>query len=135
MAEVRVQIDERAVRLLAHDPGVVAAMDRATAELVSEIKRRAPVSPVTSGHSGHLRSSVRAFREADGSIVIGPTASYAEYVISGTRPHLIRSHGPYSLHNAGTGQYFGPVVHHPGTAPDPFVEQAVREVAARRMQL
>jgi hypothetical protein len=98
---------------------------------VNEMKRRCPVSPVGSDHdSGHLRSSVQAFRQGDG-IIIGPTADYARFVVEGTRPHIIRSHGPWPLRNRATGQVFGPEVHHPGTRANPFVSEAAREVAAR----
>ena len=57
--------------------------------------------------------------------IIGPTAPYAVYVQNATEPHVIRAHGPYSLHNAQTGQYFGPVVHHPGTKPNDFMGKIV----------
>ncbi|MGH3275993.1 MAG: HK97 gp10 family phage protein [Streptosporangiaceae bacterium] len=130
--EVKISWSDTALRLLATDPAVLAGMDRVTAQLVSEMKRRCPVSPVYSGHeSGHLRSSVRAFRQGNDSVIIGPTADYAKFVVEGTRPHIIRAHGDYSLHNRATGRYFGRVVHHPGTAPNPFVTEAAQEIAAR----
>jgi hypothetical protein len=47
----------------------------------------------------------------------------------GTRPHIIRSHGPYPLRNRRTGQVFGPVVHHPGTQPRPFLRPALDDGA------
>jgi hypothetical protein len=134
MADVRVTFSEDAVRLLAETPEVQAAVDRTASELVSAMKARCPVSPVDSEHvSGHLRSSIHAFRTGDG-VLIGPTASYAEFVIHGTPPHEIRSHGPWSLHSKATGKYFGRVVHHPGTSPQPFVAEALHEVAARHPQ-
>jgi hypothetical protein len=129
MAGVRVQFDEHAIRLLAEDPAVRAAMDRTSAQIVNEMKRRCPVSPVGSGHeSGHLRSSIHAFRQGDG-ILIGPTASYARYVVEGTPPHIIRSHGPWPLRDEH-GHVFGRVVHHPGTRAQPFVSEAAQAVAA-----
>jgi hypothetical protein len=130
--DIRVVIDDHAVKLLADHPAVRAAIDRTQGELVNEMKRRCPVSPVGSGHeTGHLRSSIRAFRQGDGSIIIGPTADYARYVIEGTPPHEIRSHGPWPLRNRETGRVFGPVVHHPGTQANPFVREAATEVASR----
>ena len=136
MAEVHIQFDESAIRLLAdpnHNPALAALMDRVAGELVNAVKREAPVSPVASGHSGHLRSSVHAFRQPDGSILIGPVADYAKYVIGGTEPHLIRSHGDYSLHSRVTGRYFGRTVRHPGTRPNGFVERALERVAAEHL--
>lgn len=71
--------------------------------------------------SGTLRNSIRAFRESDESILVGPTAPYAEYVEEDTRPHVIRSTGPWPLRNRRTGQVFGPVVNHPGTTGQHFI--------------
>jgi hypothetical protein len=42
----------------------------------------------------------------------------------GSAPHIIRAHGPYSLHS-DDGEYFGPVVHHPGTPAQPFMRPAL----------
>jgi len=83
--------------------------------------------------SGHLRNSVRAFREPDGSVIIGPTADYAAYVNDGTRPHIIRSHGPWPLRNRATGQVFGPVVHHPGTVGVHFIERTAAALGGTRI--
>jgi len=131
VADVRIVWDEAAVALIPEDPSVLALMDHTAGRLVSAMKREAPVSPVGSDHdSGNLRRSVLSFRQGDGSIIIGPTADYAKYVIEGTVPHIIRSHGPWPLRNAETGQVFGPVVHHPGTAANNFIERAVLAVAA-----
>jgi hypothetical protein len=129
-APVKVIWDDAAVHLWSHaDPSCLAALDAAAAALTLAMKRRCPVSPVGALHqSGFLRSSIRAFRLPDGSIIVGPTAPYAEYVTDGTAPHIIHSKGPWSLHNAETGQYFGPEVHHPGTAPNHFVVEAVGDV-------
>lgn len=73
--------------------------------------------------SGNLRRSIRSFRLSDGGAIIGPTAWYAKYVNNATRPHEIRSHGPWPLRNRATGQVFGPVVHHPGTIGSHFIER------------
>lgn len=42
----------------------------------------------------------------------------------GSPPHVIRAHGRYSLHD-DEGNYFGPVVHHPGTPAQPFLRPAL----------
>lgn len=49
----------------------------------------------------------------------------------GSAPHPIDAHGPYSLHNAETGQYFGPHVNHPGTPAQPFLRPAIYRHRAR----
>jgi hypothetical protein len=85
--------------------------------------------------SGYLRSSIHAFRLPDGSVIIGPTAPYGKFVNDGTLPHEIHSHGPWPLRNRATGQVFGPVVHHPGTRAQPFIQQALDAVPGIRMEL
>jgi len=83
--------------------------------------------------SGRLRESVRAFRQRDGSVIIGPTADYARYVNDGTRPHIIRSHGPWPLRNRVTGQIFGRIVHHPGHQPGAhFIERTAEALGGAR---
>jgi hypothetical protein len=52
-----------------------------------------------------------------------PKATYAPFVESGTGPHIIRAVNKRVLANTKTGQVFGPVVHHPGTKPNPFMER------------
>lgn len=54
-----------------------------------------------------------------------PKASYAPYVEFGTAPHIIRAVNKRVLANTQTGQVFGPVVHHPGTKANPFMERIV----------
>lgn len=52
-----------------------------------------------------------------------PKAAYASYVEFGTAPHIIKAVNAKSLANKNTGQFFGPVVHHPGTKANPFLER------------
>lgn len=54
-----------------------------------------------------------------------PRATYAPYVEFGTEPHTIRAVNKRVLANKDTGQVFGPVVHHPGTKANPFMERIV----------
>ena len=54
-----------------------------------------------------------------------PKAAYAPYVEFGTGPHIIRAVNKRTLANTETGQIFGPVVHHPGTKANPFMERIV----------
>jgi hypothetical protein len=143
---VRVVWDMSAVKLLAvRNPKVRAGQDRLAGRLVVAMKAAAPVSKVqpvyASGGatveggtrypgdfplrpSGYGRNSIRAFRLPDGGIVVGPTAPYMRFVNEGTPPHEIRSTGPWPLRNRATGQVFGPLVHHPGTAPTYFIQKA-----------
>jgi hypothetical protein len=52
-----------------------------------------------------------------------PKATYAPYVEFGTAPHIITAVNKRVLANVKTGQVFGPVVHHPGTKANPFMER------------
>src|ERR1700684_758693 len=48
-----------------------------------------------------------------------PKASYAPFVEFGTAPHIIRPVKARVLANKETGQFFGTLVHHPGTKANP----------------
>lgn len=134
MAEVRIAWDDAAIRMDTESEhnAIGRGMRRLADRAVLEMKRRCPVSPVGSGRSGTLRSSIRAIRQADGSYLIGPTATVGppwqppQYlgplVERGTGPHPIDSHGPWPLRNRRTGQVFGRHVNHPGTRPQPFID-------------
>ncbi|WP_051966511.1 hypothetical protein [Kitasatospora mediocidica] len=78
--------------------------------------------------TGALKESIENHME-DRDLIISATGgddgrSYAAYVELGTRPHIIRSHGPWPLRSAD-GEVFGPVVHHPGTVAKPFLRPAL----------
>lgn len=57
-----------------------------------------------------------------GTVVVG-TDHWAptEY---GSEPHIIESTGDHSLSN-GTGEFYGRIVHHPGTPEQPFMRPAL----------
>jgi hypothetical protein len=150
VAEVTITFDEAVIAGLAKNTDVAAVMDMLAGRVLSAQKARCPVSPVqpvyASGGatvaggtryagdfplrpSGYLRSSCRALREPDGSVIIGPTAPYGIWVNNGTPPHVIESHGPWPLRNRATGQVFGPIVHHPGTRPQPFITDSLSAIA------
>ncbi len=132
--DVHIEWDDAAVKLLAsaHNPEIAAVIDRVSAAVVSSMKFLCPVSPVcaeSARPSGYLRSSIHAFRLADGDVIVGPTADYAEYVNNDTRPHVIESHGPWPLRSKCPPAVFGRVVHHPGTRGQHFIERSVQGTA------
>jgi len=55
----------------------------------------------------------------------GEGAEHWATVEYGSRPHIIESHGPWSLHNVEEDEYYGQVVHHPGTPEQPFMRPAL----------
>lgn len=93
--------------------------------------------------TGHLAESVHKSEEfaadepasfPDYATGVGSNLEYAAAQELGARPHSIDAHGPYSLHNAETGEFFGPHVNHPGNRPQPYLRpalvQAVEELDA-----
>lgn len=153
-SQVRIVWDDAAIRLDTARPG--SAADRGMRQLadmaVQEIKRRLPVytGPPRPGptaqhprqharRSGTLRSSVRSFRQNDGSYLIFPTDQVAPGVFlgalleRGTRPHRITSSGPWSLYSGATRRYYGRTVMHPGTRPRPAIREAAAAMNGRRV--
>jgi hypothetical protein len=62
----------------------------------------------------------------DGEARIAALAPYAIYVVNGTAPHEIKPRNARVLcFKAGGKMIFTPVVHHPGTKPNPFMQEAV----------
>lgn len=84
--------------------------------------RNAPVD------TSKLRQNINA--KASGlEGTVGPNmrvTPYAWFVHEGTRPHIIRVKRAKVLASK-KGIIFGPVVHHPGTKPNPFVERTADE--------
>ena len=56
---------------------------------------------------------------------VGPTVDYAKYVEFGTAAHIIQAINKKVLANRKKGLIFGKVVHHPGTAANPFMERII----------
>ncbi len=60
------------------------------------------------------------------SAVIGSASPVAGYVTYGTSPHTIAAVTARALHwESGGGSFFATSVHHPGTKPNPFAEEAL----------
>jgi len=87
--------------------------------------------------TGKLRRSIRSgITQDDPDVIEGalsagdtaPGASYAEYVELGTTPHVIRPRVKHALWWEGAAHPV-PRVRHPGTAPRPFVQPAMLQVA------
>lgn len=122
---------------------LVAKLDLAGAIVEQGMKRRAPTS-ADGSHGrppGYMRNSVtRRHTEHEGkpAIEIGPTAltpdgkPYPLFVEFPTRPHIIRSKGPWPLRNK-KGTVFGRQVNHPGTTAQPFIRPALDDLHGRRL--
>jgi hypothetical protein len=171
MATVEVHWDDAAIALSTRQPGgpVDRAMSRLADEAMVIMKQLAPVYSgpprvgPTPGHprqtarrSGTMRSSIRKFRQSDGSYLIGPTDEVkpgtflGALIERGTPAHIIRSHGAWPLYSTATRQRYGrPVyagppgqrrllyweVRHPGTRAQPFIRPAARALNGRTIRI
>jgi hypothetical protein len=81
--------------------------------------------------TGYLASTVyKQISDSEG--VVGVAASYAKVVVEGTAPHEIRpaNGGVLAFMIAGK-MIFTPIVHHPGTKPNAFVQNALEETKSK----
>jgi hypothetical protein len=69
----------------------------------------------------------------DGEASINVQASYAAYVVKGTRPHIIRpaNGSVLAFEGAGGKMVFTRLVHHPGTKPNPFMQIAAEDARGK----
>ncbi len=82
--------------------------------------------------TGYLASTV-VKEVGDGEASINALASYAVYVVNGTRPHEIRpANSSVLVFQASNGKVaFAHLVHHPGTKPNPFLQNAAEEARGK----
>lgn len=97
-------------------------------ELLAEMQDRAPVD------TGALRDSL-AQVNSPGEVSVGTHGiSYVVYVVEGTRPHAIEAKKSSTLVFKVNGMtVFAKRVQHPGTAPNPFMEDAAKAVIRRNL--
>jgi len=76
--------------------------------------------------TGYLEGSISTDIDGDGlGGVVGPTANYGDDVEYGTGPHIIRPRDAQFLRfSIGGHLVFAHEVHHPGTAPQPYLGPA-----------
>lgn len=106
-------------------------LDAAARQVLNRAKVLAPVD------TGRLRASIRIESRRTLTLrtiyTIGSDVFYAPYVNDGTRPHQIRPKTKKALKfRVGGRTVFAAVVNHPGTRANPFLDRALREVAANR---
>lgn len=81
--------------------------------------------------TGYLASTVYK-QVSNNEGIVGVGASYGKFVVEGTVPHEIRAPdgGVLSFMIAGK-RIFTPIVRHPGTKPNPFMQKAVDEARSK----
>jgi HK97 gp10 family phage protein len=85
-------------------------------------------APVKSGRLlGSIREEIRGLEA-----IVGPTVPYALYVEYGTSPHIITAVFARVLRFEAAGKVvFTPIVHHPGTRPQPFIQETTQQTRDR----
>lgn len=106
-------------------------LETAARQVMNRAKVLAPVD------TGRLRASIRIEARRTFTLrsvyTIGSDVEYADMVHGGTRPHVIRPRTKQVLRfRVGGRVVFARVVNHPGTKARPFLDRALREVAAQR---
>ncbi|QNL30149.1 tail assembly chaperone [Gordonia phage Mariokart] len=101
-----------------------------TRKIANQARQRVPVRTGNLGRS-ILEDPVTMagpFRVEGG---VTAHAHYAAAVEKGTRPHVIRARNADALHfKVGGRDIFAREVHHPGTRPRPFLQNAADQVIA-----
>jgi len=107
-------------------PGLVqAAVDYGYADMMSRV-------PVRTGRlMGSIQKQVQGLQGS-----IGPTEPYAIYVEYGTSPHEIRPvYASVLRFEVGGKVVFTPIVHHPGTRPQPFISNTAEDMKEKIPEL
>ncbi len=99
------------------------AVQKSALIIESNAKKEAPVNKQTGG--GNLRQNIRSSLKSKLRAEIESRAPYSGYVEMGTAPHIILPVVKKALANRRTGQFFGKIVHHPGTRPNPYMHRAL----------
>jgi HK97 gp10 family phage protein len=100
------------------------AIEKTAFKIEGEAKRNAPVNKQSGG--GNLRQSISSRMIGKASAVVQSKAKYSAYVDQGTKPHIIRVKNARVLANRRTEQFFGKIVHHPGTRKQPYFTDALK---------
>lgn len=99
------------------------AIQKSILTVHSAALREAPVNKQTGG--GQLRQNIRTRFINRLSGAVQSLAPYSVFVHEGTRPHTIVPVVKKGLANTRTGEFFGKIVHHPGTTANPFMLRAL----------
>lgn len=116
------QVDEAGMERLRE--AAAHTLARIGEEIAADMRRAAPVD------TGRLKDSIETGPVERGQgfrarIKIWARTPYAVFVELGTRPHVIRAKNASVLADVEEGEFFGPVVNHPGTKPNPFMRSSL----------
>lgn len=103
------------------------ALPRIAIRFQNELVLASPVD------TGRLRNSIRV--DARGNVLTITMVDYAFYVEFGTPPHIIKPKDKQSLKfKVGREEVFAKVVRHPGTRPNPFIRNTIRNKIPKIIQ-
>jgi len=129
--KINVQIDglQELENAMGRAPQVVLnetskAIQKSILTIQNEAMKEAPVNKSYGG--GNLRQNIRSKMSGRLAGMVEALAPYSIFVHEGTAPHIIRVKNKKTLANVRTGQFFGPIVHHPGTKRNPFFTRAIQ---------
>lgn len=124
-------LDTAATRMLVGSDGIlVQHVARALRAIANRAKILAPVDYGVLRNSHYTEPPKVSGHKVLG--YVGNSAYYASYVHDGTQPHVIRPRNARVLAWGGDPPtVFARVVHHPGTAPRPWLANAARMEGAR----
>jgi HK97 gp10 family phage protein len=97
-------------------------LEKAGIQVMAEMRLHAPVAV-----TGDLRRTVHYVFQADGAVAVEPTASYAEYVEKGTKPHFVSVKPGTPLYRWAMQKGIPPFalkasIAKKGTKPHPFIQ-------------
>ena len=102
--------------------------NRALASTVMEVERYIESQAAVHHKTGALVDSVYKAKQSSGAWLVGhdlQRAPHSEFVLWGTKAHVIRPRNKKFLRWASGGKFhFSKEVHHPGTKPDNYINRA-----------
>ncbi len=126
---VSVNIDQRRLqRLIADAPAQARAELRAQADaLRDDLRRRAPRK------TGAFAAGIRTIERGEFDYAVELPGMPGRFIVNGTRAHTItaKAGGVLRWTTPGGGVAYARVVHHPGTKPNDFAQQAAQQAIGR----
>lgn len=104
---------------------IAGVLPELTEQLVGAIKETAPVGKGPTAGSG--RDSIEGEPHEGGADITA--VRHMLFAASGTKPHDIKVRNAKVLADA-EGDIFGTLVHHPGTAPNDYIERGIEAAVA-----
>ncbi len=106
------------------------AINKSLLTIENQAKKEAPANKgISTGNT--LRQNIKARMTSKLAGEVVAARPYALFVHEGTRPHIIVPVTKRVLANKRTGEFFGTLVHHPGTRANPFFQRAIQNSMRR----